>query len=332
MSESPTVILNAQIRLLMQRSGSSIISERIEYFRQRRHPFYLLAAIRLIVSQGRLSELLFSLYCLLTLRPGKVKKALRNNEILDLMANAQRSFSQIYLLRQKSLSEINMRLDIRDKIKECLIHGYAVQGGSTLLGEYADDSAMIILYSSEGVRTFSPYEDDPGVRHIHLLHLHDDAIFVATGDSRKYLDKFHFDSGELRFVRRILKRFGGFTAACSIGKHLYLGTDFSNRPNYIYCLQTGEKFGFPRPAFYQYCVLMLRIEERLILCLNISPPYAPPKKTVSIFDSESKRYVFCEEYVEPGFTKRPPAPIISTDAEPLAQAERQRRPLSSNVN
>ncbi len=253
------------------------------------------------MQQGRLSELLFGLYCVLTLRPAKVRKAMHGLEMTDLVARAQEHFQARNSSRLRWLSEANRHLDRADEIEDCRIHGFVEGTDGALLGEYHDHSARMVSTSGKGVRVFSPYAQDSWVRHIHLVHLHDGELFVATGDSRKYLDPFSFEAGELHFKRRILKRNGGFTAACSIGNKLYLGTDFSGRPNCIYCLQTGEKFAFPKPAFYQYCILMLPVDDRRILCLNMSTPFSTPKKTLSLFDPAFKQYLFCEEQVGPEF-------------------------------
>lgn len=137
---------------------------------------------------------------------------------------------------------------------------------------------------------------DPGVRHIHSIMCNDKTLFISTGDSKKYLDKWELSDGKLVFVERILDKYwGGFTGCCKIQNNFF-ATDFSQRPNYIYCLETSEKFFFPEPAYKHFCTFMLPVNNRYIVCLNQAMPGFLPQRTISIFDTQIFLFVYCQGY------------------------------------
>ena len=51
---------------------------------------------------------------------------------------------------------------------------------------------------------------------------------------------------EVRYVRTLMKRLAGFTAAAEVGGEYYFGSDFSGRPNFIKVL------GGPLPRLSRY--------------------------------------------------------------------------------
>lgn len=285
----------------MPRQESACISKRLADFKQQRSPRDLLAAIWLVAMQGRLHELLFGLYCLIRFRPRRVKNA-KKVDVHELIRLGEIEVLARSARRQCEMARTNAMTPREACLPYCRIHALAEYEAHTFLGEYAEDSARLYVRSPERVRIFAPYDRDPGVRHIHLVHAHNGAIYIATGDSRKYLDKFHYRGGQLHHIARVKKWFGGFTAGCSIGGQLYLGTDFSGRPNYIYCLETRERFPFPRPAFFKYCAVMLPIEDRYIICVNRSLPYSAPQRVISIFDVVERQFIYSAQCMRDAFS------------------------------
>ena len=258
---------------------------------QRRNPRDLLTALWFVARQRRLLELLFGLFCVLRLRPSPVEHS-TDPDIHELIRRGEHQSRARSFQRYEAMAAANAVLHGSERLPHCRIHGVAECEAHTFLGEYAEDSARVYVRSPDRVRIFSPYDRDARVRHIHMVHAHKGVIYIATGDSRKYLDQFTYGDGKLQHVSRVARWFGGFTAGCSIGQKLYLGTDFSGRPNYIHCLETRETFPFPRPAFFKYCAVMLPIEDRYIICVNRSLPYAAPQRVISIFDVVERRFIF----------------------------------------
>jgi hypothetical protein len=277
------------------RMNCDVISKRLESFRRSKNPWHILVALRLVMVQGRLFELMYGLICYLRYQPSRVffDVSVQINSAIEIAEDEAKS------LRSKkiqALKQLNSKLPTAQAFANCLIHGFAINDEFSVLGEYAEHSARIFVLKEGQAHHFAPYHDDAGVRHIHLVCLHKGSIFVATGDSNKYLDRFEYTALGLRHMSRIHQRLGGFTAACSVRGRLYLGTDFSSRPNYIYCLETKKKFFFPVLAFRQYCVMMLLINERHIVCLNFSLSHFEEKRTISIFDTRSEKFIYSEEY------------------------------------
>jgi hypothetical protein len=218
-----------------------------------------------------------------------------------LIAEAEGSFADSEAQRHGLLNTVRQKKQLAADSLDCMHHGFARNGDLQIVGEYADGSARIFLLNESGEAAFSPYRDDVRVRHVHAVGLHRDRLYVSTGDEAKYLDCFRIVASEIRFEKRICQQFGGFTALCPLSGRLYLGTDFSSRPNYILCLETGEKFGFPEAAYKMYCVIMIPLRSRFILCVNVSAPYTELQRVVSIFDTERKSFTYCAPYHGTGF-------------------------------
>lgn len=284
----------------MARHESACISKRLTDFRQRRNPRDLLTALWLVAMQGRWVELLFGLYCTIRFRPSRVENS-RNIDVDELIHHGEHQCRVRSFQRHEAIAATNAMTRSNEGLPHCRIHGVAECEAHTFLGEYAENSARVYVRSPDRVRIFSPYDRDARVRHIHMVHAHNGVIYIATGDSRKYLDQFTYGEGKLQRISRVVRWFGGFTAGCSIGQKLYLGTDFSGRPNYIYCLETRERFPFPRPAFFKYCAVMLPIEDRYIICVNRSLPYAAPQRVISIFDVVERQFIFSEICMQEAF-------------------------------
>lgn len=257
-------------------------------------------ALFLILRQGRLLELMYGAYCWIMLPPNQVQNR-GDFDVFALINQAEKEFTERDSLNRRLLKLVGSRALGEDSVQGCTFHGLTQYNEHFVLGEYAHNSARVYIISPHGVQILEPYKSDLGVCHIHLVHHHADRIYIATGDSRKYLDSFEWDGHTIQLRDRILRHFGGFTAGCSIGSRSYFGTDFSGRPNYIYCMETGKVFGFPFPAYLEYCVAMLAIEQRFIVCLTTSAPFAEPRRSISIFDSASNKFIYSGLYSGLGF-------------------------------
>jgi hypothetical protein len=286
---------NDQRELDMLAYNNTTISYQISEFWRTGNFTHLVNATRLIVRQGRLLELLYGVYCFFRYPPSKLASA--NGELIDhCLTVAHESFVDLLNALNEALAKVADRSDVTPPLRNCLVHGFLFTDEMIVIGEYAPRSARICVFQGDRFDICEPYDADHGVRHIHLVHLHKDSVFVGTGDTHKYLDQYVVEDGRLRFNRRILRRFGGFTACCRIGDKLYLGTDFTSRPNYIYCLETGEIFPFPSRAYTQYCCMMLAIDNKYILSMNLSQPLIEKRRTLTLFDTESKSFIYAGDY------------------------------------
>jgi len=185
----------------------------------------------------------------------------------------------------------------RDLTKErelnFLFHGYIVTQEGFLIGEYAQNSARIFVKNIDKINVIDFYQKDPGVRHIHSILCSDTTLFISTGDSKKYLDQWELIDDEIVFTKRILNNFfGGFTGCSKVQNMHFFASDFSRRPNYIYCLETREKYFFPKPAYNQVCSIMLPVKNRYIFCIF----FDFHQVSVAIFDTQYFLFVYCQTH------------------------------------
>jgi hypothetical protein len=270
------------------------ISDRISAFRTTWRFSHLVAAAVLVFRQGRVFEILHAAYCFLTLRPSRIQPD-QNVDIQNLTSKAIDALRKMQSRKRKVVHEINQLQPGSSGAIRTLIHGFSESNNTCVLGEYGEGSARIFMKTTDSFKVVNPYATDSAVRHIHLLLRKDDQLLVSTGDSRKCLDLFSVRGDALRFEKRLLHRTGGFTAGCFAGGKTYLGTDFGETPNYIYCLETKKKYPFPAPAYRQYSILLLPLDDRFLICSNVSIRGMRDKRHLSIFDTHTARFIHCEE-------------------------------------
>ena len=92
-----------------------------------------------------------------------------------------------------------------------------------------------------------------------------------------------------------MRRFGGFTTVAVVEGRHWFGSDFSERPNFLFCLETGRKHFFPAPAYTKWCYVMLPLEERYLYCVNTHLAHVSGRQAVSIFDTRAGTFLHCEE-------------------------------------
>lgn len=254
-----------------------------------KHLFSSVRALMLIFRQNRFLEVLYGIFCFLFHKPSLLGNS-GLNENLDEIIQVGR---KIYVEKQSEYS--NLR---RERSFNFLPHGYVILENALVIGEYADNSARIFIENRrDKCDTIDFYRDYRGVRHIHSLLRDGASLFVSTGDSKKFLDQWEITDGQLRFQKRILRLcFGGFTACCVINGLRFFATDFSGRPNYIFCLEKKRKYFFPKPAYTHYCLHMLPVFDRYIICISYSLPYLFPDRSLSIFDIQIFQYIYCKGY------------------------------------
>jgi hypothetical protein len=252
----------------------------------------LFAAIALIIRQRRFQEFAYGILCFLFSKPS------RPVEIVDFQANEGIALAREQFIEKKKENEkiiletLHLGCDDETDLGDT-IHGYAMTADGFIFGEYAAHSSRIFLKEHEEFSVCHFYQNDPGVRHIHSILRSGETIFISTGDSNKYLDRWRLRNGHLEFEKRIFHTLGGFTTCCNVNEKHFFGTDFSERPNYIFCLESQEKWFFPRPAYTQHCSLMLLLHDRYLFCLNTGLSH---RQTISIFDTRTSVFIHCQEY------------------------------------
>jgi SAM-dependent methyltransferase len=264
------------------------IGKALKRFAETRKPRYLFQALIAIVRQGRIGETLYGVFCLATRRPATV------NAIQDLRSVIKSCLitAEAIMARNRSTAQ---QLSAIVGLPPTLVRPELIVRTSCgyVVGEYSVVGRSARLFHVvDGVAHASSYYDRcTGVRHLHsIAPVGDDRLLVSTGDSSKYLDEWHIRQGRLVFVRRLMKRLAGFTAYACVGSAIYFGTDFSERPNYLFRLQDRRKFFLPLPAFRQFVVSMVAHEDRYLVCRCRSLSGAA---SLAIFDVQAECFVHC---------------------------------------
>ena len=273
------------------------ISEHFSVFLRTGRLGDLAAAIRLIIRQRRLLEASYGALCYITARPGSVLK-IAGPDLEVLLSRTRGILESMRAQREQVLRDFALNSPEVDPPTHCLIHGFAITDDGYIIGQYVEGAARIYVRSDGTCLCHDPYKGDRGVRHIHSVFKYNNTVLISTGDAHRYLDEYVTESGRLKMKRRVVRLLGGFTAGCTVNGHLLLGTDFSERPNYVLCFDTGKKFWFPRPAFNQQCALMVAIDDRYVVCFNLTTHCFGDRKTVSVFDTGTMEFVCCAPYAD----------------------------------
>ena len=275
--------------------NSRSITYNLAQFKIKKNVRFLARAIMLIFVQGRIPELVYGTYCGLVFSPSTVK-----NRSFDVSKHLDESVKQpeVYISREQLIETFGARFDVRSLPEDFAAgthQSMAHNSNCLIVGEYAIDSARVAYITPNTCEVTDFYNRISGVRHIHLIIEAEEAgkYLIATGDTRKFLDLWAVEDDEFKFVKRIKKRFAGYTAAIVVGGRYYFGTDFSNRPNYIETLD-GSKYFFPKPAYRQFVMTFYSIQDRYIVSINSDMPQLGGRKSLSVFDTVEEEFVFCD--------------------------------------
>lgn len=274
------------------------IAKYIVLFKSTKNFKYLFHAVLMVIKQGRLPEVLWSIYCLMRYRPSAIVKLTSKDKLIQKAITKIKNNSSNTLSRQEVLEQYGddfplekMPIDFSGARRE----GISLSTDFIVIGEYAENSARIIFSNSDVMYITTFYNEIPNIRHIHSICLSPCCtyMFVSTGDGKKYTDKWNIRDNTIQFSKRLRKRNAGFTASASINGEFFFGTDFSSRPNYIETL-SGDKFMYPAPSYKMYVDTMQVLENRYIISLNKEHSPVGNELTVSIFDSKHKNYIYCD--------------------------------------
>lgn len=275
----------------------SSISGKIERFRRTRNPAHLVSALLQTRREGRLSELVYTAWCSLAHRPAPLVPPAGPEPARIAASYRGWNRRSQYLTRPHLVRRYGDRFDMEalpDDFRGTRVTNLVDFGDRLLIGEYSTPrSARLVVASARGCDVCDFYVKDPGVRHIHAIHRMrgSDDLIVTTGDTRKYLD--HWTMGERgpAFVRRARKRHAGHTALVELGGRVWMGTDFSSRPNWLETLDGGRWF-FPEPARRMFVLLLHAHLDRYLAVLSteITPE---GRHVLSIFDTHREAFVHC---------------------------------------
>ena len=246
--------------------------------------------LNLAARQRRCLEIGYGAFCLLG-RRASVVAGDGGFEIEDHLAGLEMRFQEGLRLRTARASQVAREGGRWEGGVGCAYHGHATTAGGFVLGEYAEQSARLFVKGRNGLRVERYYDTVAGVRHIHSVLGSGNNVFVTTGDASRFLDRWELKGGGLELRERVLRRLGGFTACCEVKGRHFFGTDLSERPNYIFCLETRQKWFFPKPAYTQVSKAMLPFGDRYILCVNASLWATPARRSLTVFDSLREVFV-----------------------------------------
>jgi hypothetical protein len=277
----------------------SFITAQIQRFRDTGSVLALFKALALILRQHRTHELISGAYCSLFHRPSALRRTGQHQALLSLLQDTDAIAPQGILTRDEILARHRERFCVASLPADfsCGRSESIWDGGTHLIiGEYGE-SSRIAHITSDSCVVNDHYRHVPGVRHIHSIEKHGKAgeFLVSTGDSRKFLDLWVARGGAADFVRRLSKHLAGFTAAITINGECYFGTDFSGRPNWIETLR-GAKYFFPQKAYRLHVTDFQAFLDRYILAINTELVVVGGRKTLSIFDTVSRSFLYCEYF------------------------------------
>lgn len=281
------------------------ISEHIVNFKITKNPYHLLKAILLLIKRGRTHELLYGLYCQVRYAPSPV---ISNHTVSQLAITAINDdidyYKRQYLSYQQILKIYGEQFAITmlpDDFAGTRSESIVITGQQCIIGEYGMDnnSARLFVLDQTSCCINLKYTHTNGVRHIHAIHAKDNnEIIITTGDRLKMLDSWVLQDNKIIFKKRLKRYLTGYTGISNIAGKLYFGTDFSARPNYIET-EKGTKYFFPEKAYKKFVMSFHNFEDRYILIFSSDLDEISQQKTLSIFDTKTLCYIYCDTIILP---------------------------------
>ena len=277
------------------------ITAYVQKFRETKNILLLIKAVILVLRQQRALELIYGGYCSLFHRPSVVCPW-ENEAALISVLKEESAFVHQGILSRDQLTRLYggafkvglLPADFQGARCESIWQS----DERLIIGEYGE-SSRIAYVTPESCVVSDHYRQVPGVRHIHSIQGYGEAgdFLVCTGDTCKFLDLWSTGRDTVSFVKRLSKYLAGFTAAVRVNGEYYFGTDFSSRPNFIETLQ-GTKYFFPQKAYRLYVTAFHAFHDRYIIAINNELVVTGGRKTLSVFDTVERRFIFCEYWAD----------------------------------
>jgi hypothetical protein len=263
---------------------------------------YLLTAVWLVVSQGRLLE---CFYCLIieSWRLVKSENNLIRKEKGDIIKDYFVGYKLFYIRTElKEKFNDDYCIDLPEDFLGARRCGVVIDDDFIIIGEYGNQKnqgvSRIYIFSDFGCFVIKKYLSDKRVKHIHAIHLMQDkkSLLVTVGDGAKYLDLWRYNEGSIVFIKRIKKYFAGYMAIAEYNGKIYFGTDFSSRVNYIEIFKgkRRKKILFPEKALRCPCQALEVFDNQYIYALSIGMGVYKDYKVLSVFDIINERFVYCD--------------------------------------
>ncbi|HYF39580.1 MAG TPA: hypothetical protein VD930_07840 [Gemmatimonadales bacterium] len=277
---------------------STFITAHLQKFRETRNPRDLIRVVLLIVQQQRIVELLYGVFCTLFYRASAVMPV---NDEVSLISVIKEKTAQVHrgsFSRAQLIERYGARFRVEllpEDFESARWESIWEEGDEFLIiGEYGE-GARLALVTAERCVLNDHYKRIRGVRHIHSVQRYgiSGGFLVATGDTKKFLDLWMLQDGQISFTRRLKKHLAGFTAAAEVNGGYYFGTDFSSRPNYITTLD-GTKYFYPSKAYNLYVTAFYSFFGRYIVSVNNELRVVGGRKTLSVFDTVERRFIYCD--------------------------------------
>ncbi len=270
------------------------ISEAVSNFMGKRSFRAMLQVLSQMIKHKRVGEAVYSLWDFIVLHASKTVDHTEEPSLDEIIRIANESEYKATF----GVGEISDGLRKRFPVNHlpanftARIHSLASSDVWMVIGEYSETSARLFYLNSKICIPLDTYLRLDGVAHIHsILKISESELAISTGDSMKVLDLWAISSMGMKFKRRILKKYAGFTTCAVVSGKNYFGSDFSQRPNYIYRLNDGRKWPYPSQSFRKYSVQWKVVDDRYIVSLNKDLEIFGGEKALSIFDTK------CEEFV-----------------------------------
>jgi hypothetical protein len=159
-----------------------------------------------------------------------------------------------------------------------------------IAAEYGQPGARILVRTRNGDQLFNPYHGDDGVWHIHaLLFLEDGSYFVTTGDKRKYFDLIRLSKHGCAIEQRIERLGAGYTGMVQHMSGIWVGSDFSQRANFIKKVGERRKYFLPKSCIKDFIVSIgLHDNSTIIVITRTLNHYCGH---VLLFDTDKRAFV-----------------------------------------
>jgi hypothetical protein len=284
------------------------ITVHLSNFKRTGNPVSLWKAGSLVIRQGRLREVLYGVRCFLTVRPAPVVAGSVPGE----------SFKQVIrdlLAIHHPILPSTFSPELRRKFPVHLLppdlvtytHIFAECDDWMIVGEYAESARMYFL-NHDSCTPIPYYTQIPAVRHIHSVHrLSDTQVLVSTGDKAKLFDLWDVNASGMTFSKRLMRQHGGFLSSAKVAGDDYFGTDFSERPNFIYRYRDGKKWFLPKPAFTKYVLRLRAVDDRYLVSLNTSLEALGGDRAWTVFDTRREEFIHAAAWTEKEATSPQPA-------------------------
>lgn len=280
----------------MERTRRSIMVQ-VQRFKKTRNVLSLLKALLLIIQQRRTLELLYGGYCRLVHPPSPLLSDTGHADLISLLRDKTAVTPHGIVSRLGLLQVFGgaFKVDLLPHDFKCARwESICPEGDRLIIGEYGENSRVACVTPRSCVLS-DHYRQTPGVRHVHSIEKYGDGqeFLVSTGDSSKFLDLWIISHEKVSFVRRLKKRLAGFTAAVKVNGEYYFGTDFSSRANCIATLH-GKRYFFPQKAYKRHVTDFYAFFDRYIVSINGELAVVGRSRTLSVFDTVDRKFIYCE--------------------------------------